>query len=378
MTAPDSPLEFYATAAPGTEAVLRDELRDLGFRSARLNSGGIPFFGAMEDGWRACLHSRIAQRIMLVLGRYPAPTLEALYQGATSLPWEQYLAPAQSIACGAFAHPSCGENPDFVAVRLKDAIVDRQRRLFHGERSTVSRTDPDLRAFVYWGRERATVYLDLSGEPLFKRGYRMAGGEAPLKETLAAAILRMTDWNGKAPLLDPMCGSGTLLIEGAMWAANIAPGIFRPRFGFERWSSFRSVQAERMRELRGEARRRATGQLPKITGCDLDASVLKLAEANARGAGLAGKISFRPIRLRELQGDGQRRLVVTNPPYGVRLDGDNRLYQEFGNAIARLKNCRVAVLAGSPRCISCIPLHPVERYPLKNGNIDCQLTIYEV
>ncbi len=378
MTAPDSPLEFYATAAPGTEAVLRDELRDLGFRSARLNSGGIPFFGAMEDGWRACLHSRIAQRIMLVLGRYPAPTLEALYQGATSLPWEQYLAPAQSIACGAFAHPSCGENPDFVAVRLKDAIVDRQRRLFHGERSTVSRTDPDLRAFVYWGRERATVYLDLSGEPLFKRGYRMAGGEAPLKETLAAAILRMTDWDGKAPLLDPMCGSGTLLIEGAMWAANIAPGIFRPRFGFERWSSFRSVQAERMRELRGEARRRATGQLPKITGCDLDASVLKLAEANARGAGLAGKISFRPIRLRELQGDGQRRLVVTNPPYGVRLDGDNRLYQEFGNAIARLKNCRVAVLAGSPRCISCIPLHPVERYPLKNGNIDCQLTIYEV
>ncbi|MGN0866420.1 MAG: class I SAM-dependent RNA methyltransferase [Oligosphaeraceae bacterium] len=377
MTAPDAPLEFYATAAPGTEAVLRDELRDLGFRSARLNSGGIPFFGAMEDGWRACLHSRIAQRIMLVLGRYPARTLDELYQGAEALPWEQYLAPAQSIACGAFAHPSCGENPDFVAVRLKDAIVDRQRRLFHGERSTVSRTDPDLRAFVYWGRERATVYLDLSGAPLFKRGYRVAGGEAPLKETLAAAILRMTDWDGKAPLLDPMCGSGTLLIEGAMWAANIAPGIFRQRFGFERWSCFRAVQADRMRELRGEARRRATGQLPKITGCDLDASVLELAEANARGAGLAGKISFRPIRLRELQGDGQRRLVVTNPPYGIRLDGDNRLYQEFGNAIARMKNCRVAVLAGSPRCLSCIPLRPVERHPLKNGNIDCQLTIYE-
>lgn len=163
-----------------------------------------------------------------------------------------------------------------------------------------------------------------------------------------------------------------------MWAANIAPGIFRKRFGFERWANFGAVQADRMRELRGEARRKATGQLPKITGCDLDPRVLELAEQNARGAGLAGKISFRPIRLRDLQSDGQRRLVVTNPPYGVRLDGDNRLYQEFGNAVARLKNCRVAVLAGAPQCVRCIPLRPVERFPLKNGNIDCQLTIYEV
>ncbi len=371
-------LEFYATAAPGTEGVLRAELQDLGFRSARLNSGGIPFFGTLEDGWKCCLHSRISQRVMLVLGRFPARSLDQLYEGATALAWENYLTPAQEIACAAYAHPSCGENPDFVAVRLKDAIVDRQRRLFHGERSMVSRTDPDVRAFVYWGRERATVYLDLSGDPLFKRGYRVAGGEAPLKETLAAAILRLTDWDGQAPLLDPMCGSGTLLVEGAMWAANIAPGIFRKRFGFERWANFGAVQADRMRELRGDARRRATGQLPKITGCDLDPRVLELAEQNARGAGLAGKISFRPIRLRDLQSDGQRRLVVTNPPYGVRLDGDNRLYQEFGNAVARLKNCRVAVLAGSPQCVRCIPLRPVERFPLKNGNLDCQLTIYEV
>ncbi len=371
-------LEFYATAAPGTEGVLREELQDLGFRSARLNSGGIPFFGTLEDGWKCCLHSRISQRVMLVLGRFPARSLDQLYEGASALCWENYLTPAQEIACGAYAHPSCGENPDFVAVRLKDAIVDRQRRLFHGERSMVSRTDPDVRAFVYWGRERATVYLDLSGEPLFKRGYRVSGGEAPLKETLAAAILRLTDWDGQAPLLDPMCGSGTLLVEGAMWAANIAPGIFRKRFGFERWANFGAVQADRMRELRGEARRKATGQLPKITGCDLDPRVLELAEQNARGAGLAGKISFRPIRLRDLQSDGQRRLVVTNPPYGVRLDGDNRLYQEFGNAVARLKNCRVAVLAGAPQCVRCIPLRPVERFPLKNGNIDCQLTIYEV
>ena len=206
----------------------------------------------------------------------------------------------------------------------------------------------------------------------------MAGGEAPLKETLAAAILRLADWDGRAPLLDPMCGSGTLLVEGAMWAANIAPGIFRQRFGFERWGNFDSNAAEVMRRLRGECRRNATGQLPRITGCDKDPDVLVTAEKNAAAVGLAGKLSFRNVELSTLRGDGVRRLIVTNPPYGVRLDADNRLYQKLGTAIMRMKNCRVAVLAGSPKCISCIKLPPVARFPLKNGNIDCQLTVYEV
>lgn len=375
---PSTGIEFYVTAAPGTEGALRDELCGLGFRSARLNSGGIPFFGAMEDGFRACLHTRIGQRVMMVLGRFAAGTLDELYRGARSLPWEKYATPSQTLACGAFAHESCGENPDFVAVRLKDAIVDRQRECLGGRRSSIDKADPDVRAFVYWGRGKATVYLDLSGEPLFKRGYRLSGGEVPLKETLAAAILRLADWDGRAPLLDPMCGSGTLLVEGAMWAANIAPGIFRERFGFERWGSFDERAALVMRRLRGEARRNATGQLPRITGYDKDPEVLRTAEKNAAAVGLPGKIAFRNMELGMLRGDGVRRLVVTNPPYGVRLDADNRLYQELGTAVMRMKNCRVAVLAGSPKCISCIKLTPVERFPLKNGNIDCQLTIYEV
>ena len=285
-------MEFYVTAAPGTERVLVDELRDLGFRSARLNSGGVPFLGELEDGWRACLHTRIGQRVMLMLGRFPAEDLDQLYARARTLPWEFYLTPEQTLSCAAYAHESTGQNPNFVALRLKDAIVDQQRDRFNGARSGISRDDPDVRAFVYWGRGKATVYLDLSGEPLFKRGYRVAGGEAPIKETLAAAILRLADWDGKAPLLDPMCGSGTLLVEGALWAANIAPGIFRQRFGFERWANFDSDGEATMRRLRGEARRYATGQLPKITGYDLDESVLSLAAANAKNAGLANKIAF--------------------------------------------------------------------------------------
>lgn len=371
-------MEFYVTAAPGTEAVLRDELCDMGLRSARLNSGGIPFMGEWRDAWRVCLHTRIGQRVMAVLGRFAASSLDDIYRGAMRVPWEKFLTPRQTLSCAAFAHESCGENPDFVAVRLKDAIVDRQREFFDGQRSSVDKADPDVRCFVYWGRGKATLYLDLTGEPLFKRGYRLAGGEAPLKETLAASILRLADWDGQAPLMDPMCGSGTLLIEGAMWAANIAPGILRPRFGFERWANFDSECARIMRELRGEARRDATLQLPRITGYDLDAAVLETARTNARNAGLGNKLAFHQMALKDLRGDGVRRLVVTNPPYGVRLDADNRLYQELGTAVMRMKNCRVAILAGSPKCISCINLRPVEKFPLKNGNIDCQLTIYEV
>ena len=371
-------MEFYVTAAPGTERVLVDELRDLGFRSARLNSGGIPFMGELQDGWKACLHTRIGQRVMLVLGRFPAENLDQIYLRAKTLPWELYLTPEQTLSCAAYAHPTTGENPDFVALRLKDAIVDQQRDRFNGARSGVSRDDPDVRAFVYWGRGKATFYLDLSGDPLFKRGYRVAGGEAPIKETLAAAILRLADWDGKAPLLDPMCGSGTLLVEGALWAANIAPGIFRQRFGFERWANFDSEAADTMRRLRGEARRNATGQLPKISGYDLDASVLELAAANAKNAGLANKLAFRTMALREQRNDDVRRLVVTNPPYGVRLDAANQLYQELGNAVMRMHNCRVAILAGTPKCLSNIHVPPVAKFPLKNGAIDCQLTVYEI
>ncbi|MBP5300929.1 MAG: hypothetical protein J6Y80_05950 [Victivallales bacterium] len=371
-------MEFYVTAAPGTERALVDELRHLGFHSARLNAGGIPFQGEWEDGWRACLHTRIGQRVMFVLGRFPAENLDALYVRAKTLPWEIYLTPERTFACAAFAHPSTGENPDFVALRLKDAIVDQQRDRFNGRRSAVSRENPDVRAFCYWARGKATVYLDLSGEPLFKRGYRVSGGEAPLKETLAAAILRLAEWDRKMPLLDPMCGSASLLVEGALWAANIAPGIFRTQFGFERWANFNAECAAAMRRLRGEARRNATGQLPKITGYDLDATALGLAAANAKSAGLANKLAFRTMPLREQRGDGVRRLVVTNPPYGVRLDAANQLYQELGTAVMRMHNCRVAILAGSPRCISNIHLPPVAKFPLKNGNIDCQLTIYEV
>lgn len=368
-------MEFYVSAGPGTESVLRDELCELGFKSARLNSGGIPFTGSWEDGWRACLQTRIGQRVMVVLGRFEASGLDGVYDSVSAVDWAEFLTPRQTFAVSAYAHESMGVNPNIVALKAKDAIVDQQRRDY-GERSNVDRESPDVRVFVYSARQKVTVYLDMSGEPLFKRGYRSLGGEAPLKETLAAAMLRLSGWDREMPLVDPMCGSGTLPIEAALWAANIAPGLKRERFGFERWANFDDTAAERMRLLRGEMRWIAHGKLPRVTGFDIDDSALSAAEANAKAAGL--RLSFRKMPLRELQADNTRRMLVANPPYGIRLDADNALYQELGAAVHRLRGWRIAILAGSPRCVQAIKLSPVATYPLKNGAIDCRLMVYEV
>lgn len=368
-------MEFYVTAAPGTEHALRDELSELGFRSVRLNRGGIPFFGDWEDGWRACLQTRVGQRVMAVLGRFPARDVQQLYEAARELPWLDFLTPQHSFAVAAYAHESCGQNPNFVALKVKDAIADNMREQL-GQRSNVSRDDHDLRVFVYWAREKATVYLDLSGEPLFKRGYRQAGGEAPLKETLASAVLRMSGWDRQTPLVDPMCGSGTLVIEAALWAANIAPGLWRERFGFERWANFSEDDARQLTALRGQLRGLGRGQPPRITGFDMDEKVLDTARANARAAGL--RLSLRKMPLRELQADGVRRMLVANPPYGVRLDADNQLYQELCAAVQRLRGWRVALIVANPRAIAGLRLRPEGDYPLKNGSIDCRLLVYEV
>ncbi len=364
--------EYYVTAAPGTEQALRDELCELRFRSVRLNRGGIPFFGEWEDGWRACLQTRIGQRVMVVLARVPANNLDELYHHARNTVWATHLTPAQTFAVGAFAHESAGVPPDLAALKVKDAIVDAQRDQF-GKRSDIDREEPNVRVFVYLTRGKATLYLDLSGTPLFKRGYRVCGGEAPLKETLASAILRMSGWDRSTPLVDPMCGSGTLVIEAALWAANIAPGL-RRSFGFQKWADFDENAAQRLEALKGELRR-LHAQPPRITGFDLDAEAVAHAQENARSAGL--RLAFRQMPIRELQSDGTRRLLVTNPPYGHRLDADNAVYQELRAAVARLKGWRICLLAGNPKLVRAIGVRPTEEYPLKNGGLDCHLVIYE-
>ena len=368
-------MEFFATAARGTDSALYDELRELGLGGVKTSYGGVAFAGEREDGWRACLYSRIAQRIQMPLARFAVVDEASLYAGVRAIDWSPYLTPRLTLAVSAFCHSSALTHSGFIALKTKDAIVDQFRDAC-GERPSVSRDDPDVRIFVHLVQNGATVYLDLAGLPLFKRGYRGETGEAPLKETLAAAMLRLAGWDRRQPLVDPMCGSGTIAIEAAMWAGAIAPGILRPRFGFERWACHDADAARRMAELRGEARSGAHGQAGRILASDVDVRMVELARTNARAAGV--RIAFREAPLAELQPAATPFLVVSNPPYGMRLEADAPFFRDMAAAFSRLHGCRVALLAGTPEILKAMPLRPTASHTLFNGDIECRFVVYDV
>lgn len=369
-------LDFHASAISGTEPALCEELRELGFASVRLNRGGIPFRGEWKDGWRACLQSRIAQRIQVLLSRFRARDAQALYEGVQAVDWQPYITPRQTISVGAVTR---GNEPlrhaGFVALKAKDAIVD-QIRAGCGERPSVSSDDADVRVFLYIVEDRVSLYLDLSGESLHKRGYRTQAGEAPLRETLAAAILRMSGWDRKTPLIDPMCGSGTIAIEAAMWAANKAPGLSRERFGFERWANFGPAQSLELNALKGQLRAAVSGSTPRIVAADADERVLETARTNARAAGV--RLAFRHARVQDIQADKTPHIIVTNPPYGVRLQAEPGFFSELAGAFCQLHGWRVGLLAGSPEYARHIPPRPVLREHLLNGDLDCEFLLYDI
>lgn len=369
-------LDFYASASPGTEEALCEELRELGFAGVRLNRGGIPFRGEWRDGWRACLQSRIAQRVMVLMARFPAPTVEALITGSRRVDWATYLTERQTFAVAAV----CRGNPelansDYAALKVKDAIADTLRTP-EGTRPSVNREDPDVRVFLYVVENRASLYLDLAGEGLHRRGYRRHAGEAPLRETLASVILRLSGWDRRARLVDPMCGAGTIPIEAAQWAGQVAPGLGRARFGFERWANFGDPQAQALRELCGELRQRISPQPVRIVAADQDAGVLDLARANARAAGV--RLAFRQQSVLDMQGDGEPGIVVTNPPYGVRLETEADFPRRLAATFMRLHGWRVCLLAGTPSYAQHMPLKPHRVHELKNADLDCQLLVYDV
>ncbi len=368
-------LEFYASASPGSEQTLCDELRELGFASVRLNQGGIPFRGEWRDGWRACLQSRIAQRIFLLLGRFPAPTAEALATGIGALPWRSYLTSRQTLAVGAVCRGVTFGPSDVVTLKVKDAIVDRIRAE-EGTRPSVDRDDPDVRVFVYLVDDRATVYLDLAGESLHRRGYRTEAGEAPLRETLASTMLRLSGWDRRKRLVDPLCGSGTIAIEAAQWAGQVAPGLARERFGFERWANFDEAAADGMRVLRGELRRGATACHARIVAADQNAEVLEIARRNARAAGV--RLAFRQQSVMDLRPDGEPGMIVTNPPYGVRMPVEGDFCRELAATFSRLHGWRVCILAGSEEYRRQLAVRPRANFPLSNGDLACEFLIYDI
>ncbi len=366
-------LAFFATAAKGTEGALRDELRELRLRRVRADRGGVHFEGGWSDGWRACLHSRIALRILHPLGTFDAVGGDGLYQAVRSIDWSRFLTPRTTLAVTAYCRDSALTHTNFIAQRTKDAIVDPLRERL-GERPSVDRKDPDVHVFVHLVADRVTVYLDLAGESLHRRGYRANALEAPLKETLAAAILRLAKWDPERPFVDPMCGSGTLAIEAAMRACRVAPGLLRPRMGFERWASFSSEDARTMAWMRAQAREAARPAPAAIRALDVDPQAVELTRANARLAGVRIECVRQPIAALALSGEPG--LIATNPPYGLRLATDAALYPEIAQVLLRQQGWDIAVLAGDRAIEQAMP-RPDRWQAVFNGDLECRLLMYE-
>ncbi len=365
-------VELFASAAKGTETALRDELLELGFAGVRADRGGVHFQGDRREAYRACFWSRIAVRILEPVASFDCPSEDALYAGAHACDLSEVLTPTQSLLVGAACRSSQLTHTQYIAQKTKDAIVDRQRETF-GSRSNVERDDPDVQLFVHLVRDRATLYLDHATAPLHQRGYRKSVGDAPLKETLAAAVLRLTGFSVGSPCLDPMCGSGTLLIEAALWASGRAPGSFRERFGFERWASYDDGDRRFLAELRGAARELSRAETPPMLGCDVDAEVLSLARENAQRAGV--RLDLREARVASARPESARGVLVSNPPYGERLARSPDLPRELSRLVDRFPDAHVGLLMSETQ-----PLGRTRRKPrlheLLNGDIPCSLRTF--
>jgi 23S rRNA G2445 N2-methylase RlmL len=366
---------LFATAARGTEGAVRDELRDLGFRGVRADRGGVHFGRSLDEGFRACLELRTAMRVLHRLASFEAPTGEALYEGVAAVDWSRLLTPRHTLAVRAACRSSRLTHSQFIAQKTKDAIVDQIRER-QGERPSVNLDDPDVTLFVHLVNDRATVYVDVSGSSLHRRGWRSRAGDAPLKESLAAAVLRLAGWDRERLLVDPMCGSGTLAIEAALWARHIAPGLTRERLGFERWACHDEATARRAAELREQAEAKIRPGTTPVRGSDVDPAALGIARDNAGEAGV--RIDFRLASVRDFRPEDGPGMVVCNPPYGERLAAPDMLYRDMAQAFMRLSGWRVAVLAGSPAIARAMPRRPDKALVVYNGDIECRLLVWDV
>ncbi len=380
-------LPFFATTPKGLELLLVDELRALGITTAAEKLAGVEFTATLAQAYQACLWSRLANRIILKLTTFPAATPEALYAGVRRIDWSKHLDPNNTLAVNFVSAQSNITHTLFGAQTVKDAIVDQFREEYDA-RPNVERMQPDLSINLYLHRDLATVGIDLSGDSLHRRSYRLAGGEAPLKENLAAAVLIRAGWPKIAAaggmLLDPMCGSGTLLIEGALMAANIAPGLLRDYFGFLNWKQH---QPEVWEELLHDAQTRADQgilTLPTIVGYDADPNAIRIAFENIERAGLLGHIHVEKRELAELMQKPNEKpgLIAVNPPYGERLgeiEDLQPLYTLLGTKFKeQFAGWNAAVFTGNPDLGKVMGLRAKKFYSLFNGTLPCKLLLFDI
>lgn len=369
---------FFATCPRGLEAALAEELNELGLHGVAVDNAGVAFAGEWPDCQRANLMSRIASRILWRVGHGRYRSEDDIYRMAQALPWPSWFDVDRTIRVNVAAIRSPLRSLEFVTLRIKDAVCDRFREK-DDRRPSVDTLGPDMRIHAFLTADEATLYLDTSGDALFKRGWRQRSGEAPMRENLAAGILRLTGWTPAEPLFDPMCGSGTFLVEAAQMAKGIAPGGGRS-FAFEKFLHHDGSAWQRLRdEVRNLERPDA---VMSISGTDRDAAALAAVKRNLTDAGVGGSVRVAPGDVLEVPPPADTGVLVTNPPYGVRMGDADALaefYPRLGNALKqRFAGWRAYLFSADVRLPKLIGLKAQRRTPLYNGALECRLYEYRI
>lgn len=382
-------LELFVTCPRGIEGLLLDELKSLGAEAPRETHSGVSLQGDMALAYRICLWSRLANRVLLVLERFPVSDAQGLYDGVAAIDWSQHLLPEGSLAVDFGGILPGVDNTHFGALKVKDAIVDGLRKP-DGSRPSVDRVNPDLRINVHCRSAEAQLAIDLSGHSLHQRGYRLQQGAAPLKENLAAAILLRAGWPQLAAeqgaLADPMCGSGTFLVEAAMMAADMAPNLQREQWGFSQWLQHDAALWE---AVRTEAKQRAEAGLAReplwIRGYEADPRLLQPLRNNIQRAGLGNWVKVYQGELATFSPSpdkGQKGLVVCNPPYGERLGEAASLvylYQKLGEVLRQqCEGWQAAIFTGNPDLGKRMGIRSHKQYALFNGALPCKLLLMDL
>ena len=384
---PAGTFEFFAACPRHVPDVLAGELRGLGLNVTREHPAGVSFTGTLRDGYLACLASRTASRVLLTLGTIPVDSVDTMYAAIRAIAWEDHLAPDGTLAFDVVGQgPAWLRHTQFAAQKAKDAVVDRFRER-SGARPSVDLSSPDLRLSLSLGRERASLGIDLSGEPLHRRGYRQSGVEAPLKENLAAALLLRCGWPAMAAsggaFVDPMCGSGTLVIEAALITADFAPGLLRRRFGFERWLQHDAGAWNEVREFALARRKLERLGQGRIRGYDREQAAIRAALANSGRSGVGDHLLFERCDLGSLRRAPEPQgLVLVNPPYGARLEDESTLGPLYAQLGRQLMECfpgwDAGVFTGNPPLGRALRLRAYRAHTFFNGPIECRLLRFEL
>jgi putative N6-adenine-specific DNA methylase len=369
---------FFAPCPRGLESALVIELQRLGASSVEEEDGGAGFEGSWETCYRANLESRIASRILwrVASGFYASEA--DVYQAALALPWPEWFTPARTIRVNVAAIRCPLRSLDFVTLRIKDAVCDKFRQVANC-RPSVDTLQPDIRIHGFLDARKFSLYLDTSGEPLFKRGLRKSAGEAPIRENLAAGILHLAGWKPGVPLLDPMCGSGTFLLEAAQISLDIAPGSGRG-FAFEKLSEY---DEQLWKRLKASAAGRQKLKRPQpIFGSDLYGDALSIARSNLSAAGFSEIVTLKQANVLEISAPASSGFIVTNPPYGKRMGGQQQLedfYPRLGDVLKKkFSGWNAYIITADPLLPKRIRLAASRRIPLFNGVLECRLLEYKM